>query len=177
MSSTLAPYGIDLIHVAEEVPENQSGTFEEVVCEKVQHAFRIAKGPVISTDSGIAIPALNGFPGTLTRPVLEQLGIDRIIRMLEPGEDRTCYFQTALGFMDAHLQHPMVFSKTGEYGTLTHEKRGSVTEERHSIWQVFVPKGQSKTIAEMTEEEMQEYRRLPAVSGYIEAFVRWFLYR
>ncbi|MDP3901096.1 MAG: RdgB/HAM1 family non-canonical purine NTP pyrophosphatase [bacterium] len=129
-----------------EIPEIQSLDIEEVARDKVQKAYEIVGIPVFADDGGLFFEAWSGFPGPLVKYLLESVGIEGILRMLEGFEDRRALAKGVIAYCDA--SGVRIF--TGEVrGLIPPSPRG----ERWGWDPIFVPEGQSKTYAEMSFEE------------------------
>ncbi len=84
--------------------EETGKTFLDNAILKAKEVYKITNIPTLADDSGLEIPALNGFPGVLTHRFL---GADKtdsernqaILKMVE-GHDRTCYFICSVAFFD-----------------------------------------------------------------------------
>ena len=63
--------------------EIQADDPEEISQQKARDAFKELKKPLVVEDSGFCINALNGFPGVYTHFILETIGADGIIKLME----------------------------------------------------------------------------------------------
>ena len=155
-----------------ELPEPRGEAFSEIAAHKVLYAWEHAEKPVIAIDSGLCIPSLNGFPGPYSKWVLEKIGVEGILRLLE-GKDRYAYFENALAYMDANLKEPKVFVSRVE-GSIAEKARGSVKPFHwSSYFLIFQPKGHEKTLAEMDEAEYRQWSESVAKTSAITAFGNW----
>ena len=82
----------ELERVDLDLPEIQAIEPGEVAAVKVR-AARQALGspdlPVLVEDSGLMVDAWGGFPGALTKWLMQSVGNEGLLRMLAPGEDRS----------------------------------------------------------------------------------------
>ncbi|RME79567.1 MAG: hypothetical protein D6769_02035 [Methanobacteriota archaeon] len=169
---TLADVGIEVKHIELEMPEPQSHKLEKIAVEKVMFAYSKIKKPVIAMDSGFYLDAWPGFPGPYIKPVLETLGTSGILKLVEE-EKRSCYFETAMAFMSKDLEEPKIFSSRAN-GEITRELRGKPAEHHWSeLYYVFIPEGEHRTLAEMSEEEYHEWRRRTRADYYLREFAQW----
>lgn len=77
-----APRGYEVRQVVLEIPETQSVDPAAVVLQKIQSAAQLsALRPLVVDDAGLELPALDGFPGALLKPILE-LGRVRLLKNL-----------------------------------------------------------------------------------------------
>lgn len=129
------------------LPEIQSTDVEEVAILKAETAYAHLKRPVFVDDTGLYIHAWGQLPGALIAWFLDNVGNEGILRMLHSWDRREATVKTALGYCDSNGAR--VF--TGELpGTIAHSLRG---ENGFGYDPIFIPKGQGKTFAEMTQEE------------------------
>ena len=145
---------------------------------KVLTAYGHLKEPCIALDAGFYIHSLNGFPGAFVNVALktEEFGIEGILRELE-GKSRECEFINCLAYLDDSLSEPVLF-ESHVPGKLSEERRG---EKRDYHWSelffVFIPQGYEKTLAEMTPEEFQEFRKERLDEPFSIKFAKWFSQR
>jgi XTP/dITP diphosphohydrolase len=141
--------GVTLEGVDLDLPEIQAIDPVEVAAEKAR-AARGALGdtdlPVLVEDSGLMVDAWGGFPGALTKWVMQSVGNEGLLRMLAPEEDRSAsaVCVVALAGVD------------GEVRTFRGEVRGAVAESPRGDGgfgydPVFVPGWSDETYAEMGE--------------------------
>ncbi len=145
---------------------------------KVLTAYNQLEKPCVALDAGFYIRALNGFPGAFVNVALktEEFGIEGILRELE-GKSRECRFVNCLAYLDDSLTEPILF-ESHVPGSLSEERRG---EKRDYHWSelffVFIPEGYSKTLAEMSPEEFQGFRKERLDESFSTNFARWFSQR
>src|SRR5687768_14858426 len=77
--------GLRIEHVSHHLIELQTQKFEDIVRDKARKAFAAVRQPVLVDHSGLALDALNGFPGGLTQSFWDAAGY------------RTCDLVRALG--------------------------------------------------------------------------------
>jgi XTP/dITP diphosphohydrolase len=88
-------------HVALECPEFRHDDVGEIAREKARYAFEHLQMPLIADDTGFSIAALGGFPGPYAAYVLDTIGIEGILRLMEGRKDKDAYFETAIALADA----------------------------------------------------------------------------
>lgn len=79
----LNPYGINVTGKKIPCPEIQADTIEEVAKCSAEFATKTLNCAVLKNDSGLVIPALNGFPSAYTHYVEDTLGEDGILKLME----------------------------------------------------------------------------------------------
>ncbi len=173
----LSEFGIKVRHLQADLREIQSDLTSEVAQTKVQDAFVLATAPTLAMDAGFGINSLDGFPGPYTEYVLRRLGPDGIVRLLRGQRRRDCCFVESLAYWDGSGT-PVVFEEVLP-GRLAASPRGE-TKPHHwsSLALVFMPEGWDKTLAEMTDEEMRQWRCESQGHGAFYAdFAKWYLPR
>ena len=152
-----------------DLPEIQAIDPAEVAAEKAR-AAREALGdtdlPVLVEDSGLMVDAWGGFPGALTKWVMQSVGNEGLLRMLAPEEDRSARAVCVVALAGAD----------GEVRTFRGEVRGTVAkgprgEGGFGYDPVFVPEWSSLTYAEMGEgknTDSHRARAFRAVKGWLE---------
>lgn len=129
-------------------PEIQSDYIEEVAAHSSLYASEMLKCDVLKNDSGLVIPALNGFPNAYSKYVEQTLGADGILALLKNATDRTAYYLDAFAYTKFG-QKPKIFVAKS-YGTIAKRKSGKYGNGYDKI---FIPQGKTKTMASMTPQE------------------------
>jgi len=174
VNRVLNKFGIEAIQKEIEIKEIQSDDPKEIASEKVLSAFKILKKPVIALDAGFFIPSLKGFPGAYVSYVLSKIGSEGILKLVS-GKKRNCEFKEALAFFASDLKKPVVFEDKVE-GKLSFRKKGRRKEYFWSeLFYVFVPKGEKKTLAEMTKKEYLNWSRKVNENSYLVRFAKWYI--
>lgn len=144
--------GINLVQRNMSTPEIQSKSVQNVAKYSASWASKELNEPVIVTDAGFYIEALNGFPGPFIKYVNEWFEVDDFINLMQGKANRTIFIQDCLAYCQLG-EEPVVF--IGSYrGTLADKpskKPGT------SIEQIFIPEGFGATISEIPEEDMISY--------------------
>lgn len=137
------------------VPEEKGQTFEENALEKAESLARFTGLPSLSDDSGLEAKALGGRPGVISAHYAGRHGDDaaNIARLLGEmegfsGGDREARFVCVLALVGPRGERLLV-RETCE-GCIIEEPRG---EGGFGYDPVFVPRGYSRTMAELTLEE------------------------
>jgi|Deesub1362B_J571_1020462.scaffolds.fasta_scaffold12284_2 XTP/dITP diphosphohydrolase len=142
----LRRYSIALERVTPEFREVQAESSEAVVEDALKRATLL---PAIAEDSGLIIPALRGFPGTITGYVQRTLSAEHLLRLLEGEARREACFRSVVGLR----------TQSGEIKLFKGEVCGRIAEEQRGsseYWYdtIFIPEGETRTFAEMSFEEV-----------------------
>ncbi|MEQ8675576.1 MAG: non-canonical purine NTP pyrophosphatase [Aggregatilineales bacterium] len=119
----------------------------EVAIDKVKRAYDVLKKPVFVEQSALAIRAWGGLPGGLTSAFIVPAGLSNICKMLQPFSDKYADAISAIAFTDGQLVRKFVGVVPGE---IPPEPRGG----GYSWNNIFIPTGFSKTLGEMSDDEM-----------------------
>lgn len=135
--------GAPVERVALALPEIQAATAQEVAHEKAREAFRRLGRPCVVEDSGLEFAAWGGLPGPFVKWFEKKAGLPALCRALDGFEDRAATAVCAL----AYASHGLEFVAIGRAeGTIAREPRG----EGGFGWDaIFVPRGETRTFAEM----------------------------
>ncbi|GAA0115215.1 non-canonical purine NTP pyrophosphatase [Clostridium senegalense] len=159
------PYNAELI-------EPRGDDIKEIAKQKVLQAYKIVKKPCIALDSGFFVEALNGFPKAYVNHMLETIGIEGLLKLMDKVENRTCTFKSCLAYYDGEN---MEFFESNDYGTLAHSIRENENNEKWSnLWYIFKPKGFLKTLAEFNEEDFLRYDNNSKDDTCIKKFGNWY---
>ncbi|MDP3093339.1 MAG: non-canonical purine NTP pyrophosphatase [bacterium] len=143
-AESILGFKIDKVNL--DIKEIQSLDVEEIVKDKAEKAFDLARKPVMVEDTGFYIEAWKGFPGALIKWVLKTLGNDGLCRLLQ-DKNRTVIAKTCVCLYNG--KESMVFCG---------EIRGKMPEkplgQNGFGWDpIFMPQGLTKTFAQITPEE------------------------
>jgi len=106
-------------------------------------------------DSGIYIEKLNGFPGALMKPVLDAIGDSGLIKLMSGESNRNALVKSVLAYCDP--EKDLIKTFTGNYnGSISESIRGDMTRG-WKVAKIFVPAGETKTLAEMDDMEWQKF--------------------
>ncbi len=134
-------------HMKLDLHEIQSLDLKEVVEDKARRAYAVAKSPVLVEDTSLIFNSLKKLPGPLIKWFLETLGNDGLCRLLDGVDDRSAFAEIEFAICDEQGVH--TFRGSAE-GTIAETPRG----ETGFGWDpIFIPKGYTKTWAEMTGDE------------------------
>lgn len=154
----------DVGHVKIDLPETKNDDVGIVARGKAEAAYKILKKPLIVDDTGFYIRSLNGFPGAYAAYVLDTIGMDGILRLLEGKEDRDSYFETAVAYADS--EGIFVFKGRVD-GIITDAPRGSHGFGYDPIFEVG-----GRTFAEI---EISEKSAVSHRARALTVFKEWFL--
>jgi XTP/dITP diphosphohydrolase len=148
----LRGWEIALLEAPDE-PVEDGSTFLENARIKVRHArMHVASGAwVVGEDSGIEVAALGGRPGIESARWAED-GVARLLGELDGVEDRRARYVSALSIL-APDGREIEVSGVLE-GEIARERRG---EEGFGYDPIFVPLGESRTVAELGDAWKAEH--------------------
>ena len=97
-SEIFKKYNVELLHEKMDTFEIQSHEVEEVSKYSALYAAKKLERPVIKSDVGYFIEALNGFPGPFLRYINDYLTSEEILKLMEDKENRTILLKECLTF-------------------------------------------------------------------------------
>lgn len=154
--------------------EPQYDTVEQVAEYKAKDAFKQLQKPVIVHDGGLVVPALNGFPGVYTKYVSQTLTPQDFVNLMKDKKDKSCYLMQTMIYVDEkgglHKFQDKLMGKIADYVSTVQNDKGWGT-----LWQVFVPKGTDKPLAEIPDEEFYNIIRPKAKTNSVWEDFRSFL--
>jgi len=139
--------GIKIKGIKLNIDEIQTFDPREAVCKKAYNAYLAYKKPVLVEDTSLFFESWNGLPGVFIDYFMESVGIKGLLKMLKFTKNRKAKAITYLGIYDGK-----------KYYTFKGEIQGKISQKPKGNsgfgWDpIFVPKGFSKTFAQMTTEE------------------------
>lgn len=160
----LSPFGVRTRWRRRTLPEPQADTLEQVVAAKLA-AVRDLTGYLLVEDSGLFIPALEGFPGVYSAHFLKAWKFGPILELLQ-HRDRRAYFRTVAGLRRGR-----------ERWTFSGEVLGSISlraKGTHGFGYdpIFIPDGERKTFGELPIERKNELSHRARAIRKVGAFLR-----
>ncbi|AKJ05351.1 XTP/dITP diphosphohydrolase [Archangium gephyra] len=125
---------------------------ETVIRAKAIAAYRAVRVPVIVEHGALCIDALNGLPGALVKPFWESLDT-RLCEVIPAGQ-RTARARGALCYCDGRERHVLIEETEGEIAPSARGTGGFHWDP------IFIPKGQTRTFAEMSLDEKLSFSPL-----------------
>lgn len=163
--------GVDFKIFEYDLEEPRSDDIKYISKYKVMEAYNLVNKPCISLDCGFFIDELDGFPRAFVNFILDTIGIDGILKLMENKENRSCRFTECLSYYDGSKLHQFMGKHEGVLSTTV---LGNDTEKKWSdLWYIFKPFGYNKTLAEMSEEERKSRVKYEDVDAMRE-FAKWY---
>lgn len=128
-------------------------TFIENAFKKAREIAEISGCAALADDSGICVDALDGAPGVYSARFSGVHGNDGdnnklLLEKLEGRDDRGAHYTCAMALV--YPDGREISAEGYMYGTITESPRGNAGFGYDPL---FVPKGESRTVAEMTDDE------------------------
>ncbi|MCS6768331.1 MAG: XTP/dITP diphosphatase [Candidatus Nitrosocaldus sp.] len=164
VKAILEGYGIYVDHSPLDIVEIQASSIEEIAVAKVRSAYERLRRGVIVEDDALSIHALKGFPGPYSSYVFRTIGNEGILRLMYGIEERSAYFISVVAYC-SDIVEPVTFTGRVD-GTIAYTMRG----DGWGYDPIFIPKGSSRTYAEMRDDKSRVSHRRLALDG----FAKWF---
>jgi non-canonical purine NTP pyrophosphatase (RdgB/HAM1 family) len=142
---------IPVKHKKVDLTEIQSLDLKEIVKHKAKEAFKEVKGPVLIEDVSLTFHALGKLPGPLIKWFMEEIGVDKLPKLLSPYTNKSATSEVLYGLYDG--KNLITFSGKVK-GTIAEEPRGT---RGFGFDVIFIPEGKNMTRGEMPEEEFVKY--------------------
>ncbi len=131
-------------------------TFMENALKKAREIAEISGAAALADDSGICAHALGGEPGIYSARYAgedgghgdDEANNDLLLNNLADKSDRTAHYTCAMAL--CYSDGREITAEGYMYGTVITERRG---DRGFGYDPLFVPDGESRTVAEMTDEE------------------------
>ncbi len=128
-------------------------TFIENAFKKAREIAKISGCAALADDSGICVDALGGAPGVYSARFSGGHGNDEdnnrlLLEKLKGASDRGAHYTCAMALV--YPDGREIFAEGYMYGEITENPRGSAGFGYDPL---FVPTGETRTVAEMTDEE------------------------
>ncbi len=134
-----------------DLPEIQSIELKVVAKAKVKAAYMQFKRPVIVEDVGLLFHGLGRLPGPFIKWFVQEIGSSGLCKLADTLPDRTA---TAEIIYAAYDGQTIQFFDGSIAGTIAKKPTGN---SKFGWNPVFIPNGQTKTYAQMSDEVLRSY--------------------
>ena len=166
--SILNPYGFAVAMLRVKGDEIQSDNLKEIAQKSVIKAFNRSGLPIFVEDAGLFIDALSGFPGPYAAYVYKTIHNSGILKLMENITERHAKFDSVIAYCDQTLCEPECFDGESK-GEVTQTERKLQGKSAFGFDPIFQPVGSSKTFAEMTINEKNDFsHRAKAIRKFAE---------
>lgn len=154
LNNRVALLTLEKIGHLDDLAEDQE-TIEGNAIQKASFIYDTYKLNCLADDSGLEVDALGGAPGVYSARYAgpqrnSNDNIDLLLANLKDKADRRARFRTVIVYRDNREMHCFEGILTG---TILHERRGT---GGFGYDPVFLPDGQTKTLAEMSLDEKNQ---------------------
>ena len=143
--------GYEIEHIDFDIPEIQSMDPREIIEHKLRFAYEKLGKPCFVMDASLGFEALNGFPGPFIKFWFHTVGEEKTYEIVKFLENNKCKWISILGYFDGTKTH---FIEETTEGTISTAPIGMNGYHWDTI---FMPIGETKTLAQMSFEEKQKY--------------------
>jgi len=166
--SILSPLGYTVAMLKMKGDEIQSESLQEIAQAAAINAFNRTGLPIFVEDAGLFIDALGGFPGPYAAYVYKTIHNSGVLKLMEGTADRKATFQSVIVYRDPANKEPQCFYGESK-GTITQTERAEQGKSGFGFDPIFQPAKSSKTFAEMTLEEKNDFsHRAMAIRKFAE---------
>ncbi len=125
---------------------------EAIATASALYAAEQLQSPVVTSDIGFYIPALNGFPGPYAAYVEHVLDHTDILNMMAVKEERRAFYREVLCFCDGRPGHDPTVRLVSAIteGILATTPSGS---HGYNFDQIFIRQGDDGTMAHLVDSE------------------------
>ena len=144
----LSEMGVELRHLKVDRVEIQADDLATIAVFSLDQLAESKERPVVVEDAGLFINRFGGFPGPYSSYVLDTIGLEGILKLMEGVGERAASFNSVVAFK--HREEYKCFHGTVQ-GRIAHSIRGTAGFGYDPI---FIPdKGDGRTFGEMKSEE------------------------
>lgn len=139
-----------------EIPEIQSESVEEIAMFSARWAADRLKKPVVVSDGGCYIEALNGFPGPFIKYINKWLTANGLLSLMRNEKNRQVVWRDCLAFCEPGKK-PKTF--VCYFGGNIAKRSGKIIFRKDYGWidALFIPAGYSKPLSEWPNKEYLDF--------------------
>lgn len=131
--------------------EIQSLDLVEIATHKAKEAYAQLGRPVIVEDAGVYISALGQLPGPFIKWFIQEIGLEKICRLVDANEDRSAEARDTFAYYDGNVLKHFTGNLAGK---IANEPRGN----RGYDWdKIFIPHNEERTLAEMNYDDYKKF--------------------
>ena len=158
---------IDLTQYHVELAEEQSLDQKAIAISKGLQAWEALKKPLLVDDAGFFFEKYPKFPGTLSKPVVQALGFEGILKFAQALDNDRIFHGAHVVYVSGENQYEVFQSQT--HGTIIEPKSTDAPPGLRG-YAYFLPDGSDKTYAQLYgTPEMDDYSyRIKAFKKFIE---------
>jgi non-canonical purine NTP pyrophosphatase (RdgB/HAM1 family) len=131
--------------------EIQSLDLKEIAKHKAKLAYEQLKRPVIVEDVSLVISCLGKLPGPFIKWFIEELGLEKICRLVDGDKNRRAVASSIYAYFDGEV---FKYFEGSLNGTIADNPRG----DGSFGWNpTFIPDGAQQTLGEMDDETFKKY--------------------
>ena len=134
-----------------DIPEIQSDSSSEISKFSAEYAKKTIKEAFFVMDRSLHIEGLGGFPGPYVKYVNNWFVVDNLISLFDNLSSYDAYWQTSIAYSG---DKDITVFDGKLYGSIIKQPKGT---KGWLFDRFFVPKESSKTLAEMSEKEGDEF--------------------
>ena len=166
---------IKIIQKNMDLMEPQADTVAEVSRYKAEEAYKILKAPLLVEDGSFCIEALNGFPGVYTKYVLETIGVEGIVKLMQGQTNRQTKFVSCATFVDEKGEISQFFRDDIFYDIATEIKDKTSPYAWSELWKVIYVRENQKLLCDFSKEELDGYYKTTDQRGSLQKFMNWYI--
>lgn len=158
--------GLPVAHQKVELDEIQSLNLREIAEHKARQAFAVVGKPVLVEDVALTFDAMGQLPGPLIKWFLQELDVTGLAQLAAGLPSQAASASIVYALFDGR---DMQFFEATVPGTIAAEARGT---NGFGWGAVFIPEGNSKTYAEMTDNEARPFNMRAQAIDKLRAFLQ-----
>lgn len=147
--------GLRVIQKKLATPEIQSTDVVEIASFSAKWAAGKLGKPVVLTDAGYYIEALNGFPGPFIKYINIWLTPQDLLKLMQGKKNRRVVVKTCLAYCEPGKEPITFLNKIA--GTLSTKAIKTDKEGSTPINEIFIPQGYDKVETQISKEEMIKF--------------------
>lgn len=147
---------LDVRKATAELTEPQTTDVETVARETAEQAMESVALPLLVADTGFLLPALDGFPGALLKPVTDSIGAEGLCRLMEDENDRRTVFRSVAAY--AGPDGDITAFSCDDRGRMARAPTGDRRDAWGPVMRLHRPDGFDLTLASMPDAMFADYQ-------------------
>ena len=139
---------IVLIQQKIDIPEIQSKDVQEIASFSAKWGSNFLGKPIVVSDAGYYIEALNGFPGPFIKFINQWLTAEDMLRLMEGKENRNAFIKECIAYCEPNGEPTCFIGNFKGTIALAPGKKGETP-----INEIFIPDGLTRPESEISQDE------------------------
>ncbi len=126
-------------------------------------------------DGGFCIEALNDFPGVYTKYILQTIGAEGLMKLMDGMQNRRARFVGHATYIDENGKMHSFARKRGDVLIASKMSEANSPFAWSDLWKIIYVPEMGKILSEMNETEVERFYNDNNAVGSVQQFAAWYV--